>query len=188
MKASQAQCVPIITKGQFEGYLSSRDTAAMIGRQRSGGHMRAEGWARVPIVRMSNVSILPGEKPLSFDELIGSTDDGIYMETNRSWSIDDKRYNFQFGCEAGVGDQGRQAGTDAAQSIVLGDYHGVLEFDGRDLRPAALDAVGNSELRQGTAGAGHGNRTWRGSGAVPAGEGGRSVRELSRYGEHEAEL
>jgi TldD protein len=96
----EAQCVPIITKGQFEGYLSSRDTAAMIGRNRSGGHMRAEGWARVPIVRMSNVSILPGEQPLSFDELIGSTDEGIYMETNRSWSIDDKRYNFQFGCEA----------------------------------------------------------------------------------------
>ena len=96
-----AQCVPIITKGRFEGYLSSRDTAARIGRARSGGHMRAEGWARVPIVRMSNVSILPGEKPLSFEELIGSTDDGIYMETNRSWSIDDKRYNFQFGCEVG---------------------------------------------------------------------------------------
>jgi TldD protein len=94
-----AQCVPIITKGKFEGYLSSRDTAAMIGRGRSGGHMRAEGWARVPIVRMSNVSILPGEQSLSFDELIGSASDGIYMETNRSWSIDDKRYNFQFGCE-----------------------------------------------------------------------------------------
>ena len=95
-----AQCVPIITKGQFEGYLSSRDTAAMIGRSRSGGHMRAASWARVPIVRMSNVSILPGDEPMSFGELIGSTDDGIYMETNRSWSIDDKRYNFQFGCEA----------------------------------------------------------------------------------------
>ncbi len=95
-----AQCVPIITKGRFEGYLSSRDTAAMIGRSRSGGHMRAASWARVPIVRMSNVSILPGDEPMSFDELIGSTDDGIYMETNRSWSIDDKRYNFQFGCEA----------------------------------------------------------------------------------------
>jgi TldD protein len=95
-----AQCVPIITKGRFEGYLSSRDTAAVIGRSRSGGHMRAAGWARVPIVRMSNVSILPADEPLSFDELINSTGDGIYMETNRSWSIDDKRYNFQFGCEA----------------------------------------------------------------------------------------
>ena len=95
-----AQCVPIITRGGFEGYLSSRDTAATIGRLRSGGHMRAEGWARVPIVRMTNISILPGEQPLSFEELIASTDDGIYMTTNRSWSIDDKRYNFQFGCEA----------------------------------------------------------------------------------------
>lgn len=96
----EAQCVPIITQGLFEGYLSSRDTAARIGRNRSGGHMRAEGWARVPIVRMSNVSILPGARRLSFDDLIGATDNGIYMETNRSWSIDDKRYNFQFGCEA----------------------------------------------------------------------------------------
>jgi TldD protein len=96
-----AQCVPIITRGQFEGYLSSRDTAALIGRPRSGGNMRAEGWARVPIVRMTNVSILPGEQPLSFDDLIASTGDGIYMETNRSWSIDDKRYQFQFGCEIG---------------------------------------------------------------------------------------
>ncbi len=96
----QAQCVPIITEGLFEGYLSSRDTAARIGRTRSGGHMRAEGWARVPIVRMSNISILPGAHRLSFDDLIGATDNGIHMETNRSWSIDDKRYNFQFGCEA----------------------------------------------------------------------------------------
>ncbi|MDR3762986.1 MAG: TldD/PmbA family protein [Acidobacteriota bacterium] len=95
-----AQCVPIITRGIFEGYLSSRDTAAVIGRERSGGHLRAEGWARVPIVRMSNVSLLPGEDELSFEDLISSTGDGIYMETNRSWSIDDKRYNFQFGCEA----------------------------------------------------------------------------------------
>ena len=94
-----AQQVPIITAGRFEGYLSSRDTAALIGRARSGGHLRAENWLRVPIVRMSNVSILPSDKPLSFADLVASTDDGIYMETNRSWSIDDKRYNFQFGCE-----------------------------------------------------------------------------------------
>ena len=96
-----AQSVPIIRKGQFTGYLSGRDTAAMIGRARSGGNMRAESWNRVPIVRMTNVSLLPSERPLSFDELISQTDDGIYMQTNRSWSIDDKRYNFQFGCEIG---------------------------------------------------------------------------------------
>jgi TldD protein len=96
-----AQCTPIISNGQFTGYLSSRDTASMIGQERSGGTMRAEGWSRLPIIRMTNVSILPGEKPLTFEDLIADTDDGLFMQTNRSWSIDDKRYNFQFGCEIG---------------------------------------------------------------------------------------
>ena len=96
-----AQCTPIITNGLFTGYLSSRETAAEIGEARSSGTMRAEGWNRIPLIRMTNISILPGKKPLSFEDLISSTDDGIYMQTNRSWSIDDKRYNFQFGCEIG---------------------------------------------------------------------------------------
>jgi TldD protein len=94
-----AQSTPIITNGLFTGYLSSRETAHTIGAVRSGGTLRAEGWNRLPMIRMTNVSILPGEKPLSLEQLIASTDDGIYMETNKSWSIDDKRYNFQFGCE-----------------------------------------------------------------------------------------
>lgn len=97
----KAQCTPIITNGLFTGYISSRETAQSIGEKRSNGTMRAEGWGRIPLIRMTNISILPGPKPLTFDQLIGSTDDGIYMETNRSWSIDDKRYNFQFGCEIG---------------------------------------------------------------------------------------
>jgi TldD protein len=96
-----AQCTPIITNGLFTGYLSSRETAHTIGANRSGGTLRAEGWNRLPIIRMTNISILPSEKPLTLEQLIASTDHGIYMETNRSWSIDDKRYNFQFGCEAG---------------------------------------------------------------------------------------
>jgi TldD protein len=96
-----AQCTPIITNGLFTGYLSSRETAHTIGANRSGGTLRAEGWNRLPIIRMTNISIVPGQKPLTREQLLASTDDGIYMETNRSWSIDDKRYNFQFGCEAG---------------------------------------------------------------------------------------
>ncbi len=56
-----AQCTPIITDGLFTGYLTSRDTAAEIGASRSGGCLRAEGWNRLPIVRMTNVSILPGQ-------------------------------------------------------------------------------------------------------------------------------
>src|ERR1700678_1384732 len=96
-----AQCTPIITNGLFTGYLSSRDTAHTIGENRSGGTMRAGSWNRLPMIRMTNISLLPGEKPLSLEQLIASTDHGILMQTNRSWSIDDKRYNFQFGCEIG---------------------------------------------------------------------------------------
>ena len=96
-----AQCTPIITNGLFTGYLSSRETAHTIGESRSGGTLRAEGWNRLPMIRMTNISLLPGENPLSLEQLIGSTDHGILMQTNRSWSIDDKRYNFQFGCEIG---------------------------------------------------------------------------------------
>jgi TldD protein len=96
-----AQCTPIICHGEFTGYLSSRETAQTIGADRSGGTMRAEGWNRLPIIRMTNISILPGQKPLTLEQLIADTGDGIFVQTNRSWSIDDKRYNFQFGCEIG---------------------------------------------------------------------------------------
>jgi TldD protein len=96
-----AQCTPIITHGLFTGYLSSRETAHTVGASRSGGTLRAENWNRLPIIRMTNVSLLPGEKPLTLEQLISDTDDGVYMATNRSWSIDDKRYNFQFGTEIG---------------------------------------------------------------------------------------
>ena len=61
--------------------------------------VRADGYGRLPMVRMTNVGLLPGES--SLEEIISSTDDGVYMETNRSWSIDDLRLNFQFGCEVG---------------------------------------------------------------------------------------
>jgi len=96
-----AQCTPVITNGLFTGYLSSRESAHTMGATRSGGTVRAESWNRLPMIRMTNISILPGEKPLTLEQLIADTDDGIYMETNKSWSIDDKRYNFQFGCEIG---------------------------------------------------------------------------------------
>ena len=96
-----AQCTPIITNGLFTGYLSSRETAHTIGESRSGGTLRAEGWNRLPMIRMTNISLLPGEKPMTLDQMIAATDHGILMKTNRSWSIDDRRYNFQFGCEIG---------------------------------------------------------------------------------------
>jgi TldD protein len=94
-----AQCTDIIRGGLFTGYMTSRETAAAAGEPRSNGTMRADGWARLPLIRMTNVSLRPGEQ--SLDEVFGGVDHAIYMETNRSWSIDDKRYNFQFGCEIG---------------------------------------------------------------------------------------
>ena len=88
-----------VKDGIFVGYLMSRETAAALGT-RSNGTMRADGWARVPIIRMTNVSVMPGDAG-TLDDLIADTDDGILMDTNRSWSIDDKRFNFQFGTEVG---------------------------------------------------------------------------------------
>ena len=91
-----AQSTPIVKDGVFVGYLMSRETASQLGRV-SNGCMRASSWNRIPIVRMTNVSLEPGM--WDFDDLLADTEEGIYMETNRSWSIDDKRYNFQFGTE-----------------------------------------------------------------------------------------
>jgi TldD protein len=94
-----AQCTPIITNGLFTGYLSNRETASAIGETRSNGTMRTETWNRLPIIRMTNISILPGA--WKYEDLIADTDDAILMETNRSWSIDDRRYQFQFSTEIG---------------------------------------------------------------------------------------
>ena len=92
-----AQQVPLIREGMFVGYLSSRETAPRIGR-RSGGAMRADGWNRIPLIRMTNVNLLP--KPgMQFEDIVADTDDGLLFETNRSWSIDDRRLNFQFATE-----------------------------------------------------------------------------------------
>lgn len=98
-----AQSTDIVKDGLFVGYLTSRETATQLRRihpnapARSNGAMRADGWNRIPLIRMTNVSLQPGEWTL--DDLIADTDDGVYMLTNKSWSIDDKRLNFQFGVE-----------------------------------------------------------------------------------------
>ena len=91
-----AQRVPIVTRGVFQNYLMSRETAARLGLP-SNGCMRAEGWNRLPLIRMTNINLEPG--PWRLEDLIADTDRGIFMATNKSWSIDDKRLNFQFGTE-----------------------------------------------------------------------------------------
>jgi TldD protein len=95
-EGTPAQRVDIVKEGRWVGVLSGRDSAALAGLP-PGGMVRGDGYNRLPMVRMTNVGLLPGES--SLDEIIAATDEGILMATNRSWSIDDKRLNFQFGCE-----------------------------------------------------------------------------------------
>lgn len=91
-----AQRIPIVTGGKFKNFISSRDTAPVLGLA-SGGAARADGWGRIPIVRMTNINLLPGDMEL--DQLFAGIEHGFYLCTNKSWSIDDKRLNFQFACE-----------------------------------------------------------------------------------------
>jgi TldD protein len=91
-----AQRLPIIVDGVFQDFISSRETASVLGLPSSGA-MRADGWQNFPLIRMTNISIEPHEGTLG--DIIGDTKDGVFMTTNSSWSIDDHRVNFQFGCE-----------------------------------------------------------------------------------------
>ncbi len=94
-----AQNVPLIENGLLVGYLTSRETAPRIGRQ-SMGSARAWTWSQIPLIRMTNINLRPGAAG-SLDDLIADTRDGIFMSINKSWSIDDRRLNFQFGDQAG---------------------------------------------------------------------------------------
>jgi TldD protein len=95
-----ATSTPIVTEGVFAGFLTSRETAAELGLGPSGATVRAESWSALPLIRMTNVSLQPGDAG-SLDELLDGVADGVYLETNRSWSIDDKRVDFQFGTQWG---------------------------------------------------------------------------------------
>ncbi len=93
----------LVKNGLFVGYLSSRECQALTGHPANGA-MRADGWASLPLIRMINHSLEPGEWEL--DDLIADSDGAIFMQTNKSWSIDDRRVNFKFGCEIGWEIQG----------------------------------------------------------------------------------
>jgi TldD protein len=95
----KAKKVYLIKKGIFSEYQSSRETAAELKLKESSGGMRADSPLALPIIRMTNINLLPGD--YKTEEIIEDTKDGIMITTNRSWSIDDKRINFQFGTEIG---------------------------------------------------------------------------------------
>jgi TldD protein len=97
-EGTKAQRFPIISNGILMNLLTSRETAHPLGKG-SNGTMRADGWNRIPLIRMTNINLEPGEWTL--DQMIAETEEGLFLTTNRSWSIDDKRINFQFGTEIG---------------------------------------------------------------------------------------
>ncbi len=107
-EGSPAERFPIVEEGRFVNYLTSRETAWWLAHHYdhttprpplpfSNATMRADGWGRLPLIRMNNISLEPGAWAL--DDLIASTDDGLYLDTPKSWSLDDKRLNFHFGTE-----------------------------------------------------------------------------------------
>jgi TldD protein len=118
---------PIVSGGLLAGFLTSRETAARLGRG-AGGSMRADGWARMPLIRMTNLHLEPGSG--SLDELLDGVEEGIFLVTNKSWSIDDKRLNFQFGTqlawEIRNGKRGRML-RDATYTGVTPVFWGSLE-------------------------------------------------------------
>jgi TldD protein len=120
---------PLVEEGVLRGVLSSRESAAATGLGSSTGCMRAEDWSRQPIVRMTNVSLEPGTAGTLAD-LLADTGDGLYLETNRSWSIDDRRLHFQFGCEVAREIRGGELGRlyrNASYSGITPSFWGSLD-------------------------------------------------------------
>ena len=95
----KAKKVHLIKRGIFAAYQTSRETAAELNLKESSGGMRADSPLALPIIRMTNINLLPGD--YKAEEIVEDTKDGILITTNRSWSIDDRRINFQFGTEIG---------------------------------------------------------------------------------------
>jgi TldD protein len=118
---------PIVVEGVLRNFLTSREYAERIGAG-EGGSMRAEGWNRMPLIRMTNLHLEAGKG--SFDDLLADVEDGIYLETNKSWSIDDKRLNFQFGTqiawEIKNGKLGRML-RDATYTGITPEFWGSLD-------------------------------------------------------------
>ena len=85
-------------QGIFKNYLMSRETALHLDKQ-SNGTALATSWNRIPMVRITNLCLMPGKH--TKEQLISETDDGLYLETFKGADIDDKRLTFSFAAERG---------------------------------------------------------------------------------------
>lgn len=115
----QCQQWDIIRNGIFVGYCTNREVATKIGAARSRGSNRADGWGSMPIVRIANIGLEPGSATV--EQLIADVKRGIYIEGHGSYSIDQRRYNFQFGGDAfWLIENGRR--THMVRDVI---YHGI---------------------------------------------------------------
>jgi len=90
----------ILQNGVFMAYQTIRDQAHLVGEKESRGCCYADSFDSIPFQRMPNVWLEPGKDGKSLDDLIGMVDDGILIDGRGSYSIDQQRYNFQFGGDA----------------------------------------------------------------------------------------
>lgn len=127
----------IIREGLFVGYCTNREVAPKIGESRSRGSNRADGWGNVPMVRIANIGLKPGR--FTVDDMIADIKRGMYIEGHDSFSIDQQRYNFQFGGDAcWLIENGKR--THMLRDVI---YHGITpEFWG------SCDAVADETFRR----------------------------------------
>ena len=155
-----AGSAPLISDGLLTGFLTDRVHAAALG-ERSNGTARADSWGTQPLVRMNNVSLAPGEG--SLDDLVADTADGVLMLTNRSWSIDDRRLDFSFGCEVAYEVKGGQLGRLYRNPTYAGrtpDFWSSCDALGADVRVWGVPNCGKGQPMQ-VARVGHGAPTAR---------------------------
>jgi predicted Zn-dependent protease len=87
----------LVKDGTFVDWQTTRDLAPLIGKKSSYGCLHADSWGSVPFPRMPNVSLEPAKENVSQDDLIAGVEKGILIYGRGSYSIDQQRYNFQFG-------------------------------------------------------------------------------------------
>lgn len=87
----------LVKDGTFVDWQTTRDTAKLVGKSKSYGCLHADSWGSVPFPRMPNISLEPAKENISQDDLISGVENGIMIYGRGSYSIDQQRYNFQFG-------------------------------------------------------------------------------------------
>jgi len=155
----------LVRDGVLVDYQATRDEAHILGREASHGCSYADSWSSVQFQRMANVSLAPGKAPLSVDDMIKDVENGIWIHGRGSYSIDQQRYNAQFGGQLYYQiKDGRIAGMveDAAYQIRTPEFWNACTAicDQRDFRLGGSFFDGKGQPAQVSA-VSHGSSTTR---------------------------